>query len=246
MYVYIIKWKRGGIMSDKKVKFRQSISGFNKDDVNNYIQQLNAKFAKESEEKQKTITSLEEKIKQLEEQLEQKAAEEETAAVEESDARIALLTADIDRLNSENESLEKENKELKATVEQYRRNEEENAVVWEKSSKFDKVSGQIGSLIISASAEAEGIIAQAKLKARSVSNTMIESTKEKLCEISEKYTNDIMEKTAELTLRLGEVSKTADSYAAETKTAVETDCVSLKEELEIIRKTDNGTEDKDE
>ena len=233
-------------MSDKKVRFRQSISGFNKDDVNSYIQQLNTKFANESEEKQKKITALEATVKQLEEQLAEKIAAEKAAAEEETDSRIALLTEDIGRLTAENEALAKENKELKNTVEQYKINEEENAVVWEKSSKFDKVSGQIGSLIISASAEAEGIIAQAKLKARSVSNTMIESTKEKLCEISEKYTKDIMEKTAELTLRLGEVSKTADDYATDTKTAVENDCISLKEALEIIRKTDNGTEDKDE
>lgn len=233
-------------MSDKKVKFRTSISGFNRDDVNGYIESLTAKHAKESEEDKKRIAALEEKVKRLEKELEDVENAVEAEKCEKDDQRIAELTEALERAVAENENLKNVNDGLKSTVAQYIKNEEENAIVWEKSSKFDKVSGQIGSLIVSANAEAESIIAQAKLKARTVSNMMIESTKEKLAEMGERYTDDITAKTAELAVSLKALAERAESYYSDMNGSVEKDCDALKESLEIIRKNEKGTEDNNE
>ena len=53
-------------MSDKKISFRKSMSGYNKTDVNSYIEQMSIKHNDAEADYQKKITELENKIKELE------------------------------------------------------------------------------------------------------------------------------------------------------------------------------------
>lgn len=233
-------------MSDKKVKFRQSISGFNREDVNNYISDMTAKHLKETQEDKKTIAQLEEKLKKLENELEECREEYEKEKENAENQRISDLTALNEDLTAENEKLKAEISELTNEVTEYRKAQEETAALWEKSSKYDEVSSQIGSLIVSANAEASGIIARAKLKACAVSNRMIEETKDRLTEMGDKYTKSVTDKTLELTGGLKDLAEKAEDFKKETDNKLENDCIAIRDTLEAIRKNDNCTEDENE
>lgn len=233
-------------MSDKKVKFRQSISGFNREDVNNYISDMTAKHLKETQEDKKTIAQLEEKLKKLENELEECREEYEKEKENAENQRISDLTALNEKLTAENEKLTAENSELNNKVTEFIKVQEKTEALWEKSSKYDEVSNQIGSLIISANAEASGIVARAKLKACAVSNRMIEETKDSLTELGDKYTKEVTNKTLELTDALKVLAEKAESFKKETDNTLKNDCIAIRDTLEAIRNNDKCTEDENE
>ncbi len=226
-------------MSDRKIKFRISMRGYNKEDVNSYIESLNIKCFEAEVESKKKIAELENKVTELEQAAKSNSdaeLEELRAKYTELDNLVVGMNDTIDKLNEEKNALEKENADLATKVADYERMNEASSEIYEKSSKYDKVSEQIGSMIVSASARAESIVSEAELKARVASKNMIDTTLEKLNEINEKYTGKIASKTIQLTDALRELSLSAESFRTDTNTSIEEDCIKLKESLEYTKR----------
>ena len=229
-------------MNNKKIKFRNSMSGYNKQDVNSYIEMLSSKYYDAEADSQKKIAELENKVNELEKEKAEKtmidAFELEIlkADAEKSESLIAELNNTVERLNGEKDELARQIADLEAKLYEYEKMTEVNSEVYEKSSKYDKVSEQIGSMIVSANARAEGIVSEAELKARVISNSMIDSVYEKLTEVNEKYAKEIMTKTVQMTDELRAMSINAETFRAELKAEVENECQKIKETLETSKR----------
>ena len=142
----------------------------------------------------------------------------------------------IDSLKLENGELEKKNTELASKIDEYEKNASENSELYEKSSKYDKISEQIGSMIVSANARAESIVSEAELKARVAAKTMIDMTVEKLNGLNEKYLGEIVAKSVQLTEAFRGLSLEADSFRKVTNSALDEEGSKLKESLEITKR----------
>ena len=238
-------------MDDKKIKFRTAMGGYKKEDVNGYIEQLSSeyyesetKLKKKIEELEKRVRVLTEKVEDLEiktMELEDGAEESEKSREllakdnEEKTAIIEGLNGTIEGLKADNEALREEQTRLLAEMDEAK-SKAVDSEVYEKSSKYDQVSGQIGSMIVTANARAESIVSEAELKARISANAMIDTTVQKLNAINEKYSSEIMTKTVQLTEELRSLSLAAESFRAGTKSAVEKECRELKESLECTKR----------
>ena len=216
-------------MSDKKIQFRKSMGGYNRDDVNSYIEQISIKHNESEIGYRKKIAELEQKVKELEEKSEQ--IDELSKKVEEGDNLIASLNETIEKVNNEKEELIKENAQLKAQAEESAKANDDSDV-YEKSNKYDQVSGQIGELILNANAKAESIVSEAQIKARVNTRTMIENAASRLHKINEKYLGDITSKAVQLTEELRVVSLSADTFRTNMKSDIETEYNELKETIE--------------
>ena len=137
-------------MSDSKIamRFRESFRGYNKDDVNLYIEEINNKFARRETELKMQIDALKEESKNL--------------YVEKSSVCSAADNDEINTLKCENNSLKSEIENLKAELEKaksFRANSAEND---EKSKLYDSMSSQVGNILIVAQDNADKIVSNAK------------------------------------------------------------------------------------
>ena len=224
-------------MDGRKEKFRGAIGGYNKEDVNNYIEEISRKYSANLSELEKKADRLERKINALEEEAEERAqAEQNNVSKSEYDEKIAELNLAIDALKSENEALIRERDELADKLSSLTEESESRDELFEKSAKYDQVSAQIGSMIVSANARAESIVTEAEIKARLSSKAMVDTTMERLNEINNKYTGEIIAKALQLAEDLRALSLSAESFRTDTKSAIETDCILLKEYLEKTKR----------
>ncbi len=161
----------------KNVAFRSALSGYNREDVNRYILEMNRDF----EERENSIKEASES---------QSAQLEEMHALidslrkekEEAEAVIAVLRENTDQLKEENTALkerlqnaesrvdilsgqvdaaEKESASLRSELVKRTQDTEASA----KSLKYDQISSQIGDIMINANSSAEQIIAAANTEA---------------------------------------------------------------------------------
>ncbi len=229
-------------MGDKKTKFRSALSGYNKEDVNSYIESLSTKYHNEDTENKEKIAKLEKRIKELEEELEAKGelSLEETKELKENAEKaeniIAELRNTVDKINEEKEESIKENAVLRDRISELEKANEDTAELYEKSSKYDQVSEQIGSMIVNANAKAESIVSEANLRARVASNEMINNVYDRLCVVNDKYTNEIISKTVQLAEELKKVSMDAEVFRSNTKDAVKAECDGIKEFMESTKR----------
>ena len=240
---------RNGVvfMSYRQVKFRKSMSGYNKEDVNRYIEEMNAKCCdiefnskKKNAELENKIKELEQKNKELEEknkELEDSKRDENNTEKQMSEMLISELNGTIEKLNCEKDELIKENEQLKYSITEYEKIKEANSDIFEKSSKYDRVSEQIGSMIVNANARAESIVSEAELKAKLNATAMIEEVTAKLQTINEKYINEITTKTVQMTDELRNLSLSADEFRASTKESLESEYAELTALIENKKKT---------
>ncbi len=155
---------------EKMVFFRSALGGFNRDDVNGYIEKLNAEFAERERLAKKKLEASEEKCASLEsakaqfeqsllriEALEDEAKQRENL-IEEYKETIDAQKAKIEELEAASAAFETEVTELSARIESL-----SEAIL--KSEKYDDISGQIGEIILSAKHTAEDIIANAEKEA---------------------------------------------------------------------------------
>jgi len=163
---------------EKMVYFRTALGGFNREDVNTYIEKLNAEFAERDRVAKKKLDASEAKCTELTDSVEAKDAALNDAAkqLEEARLRIAALeeeanqreniiseyreTVDAQKdeiaaLEASRIASESEISELSARIESL-----SEAIC--KSEKYDDISGQIGEIILSAKSTAEDIIAKAE------------------------------------------------------------------------------------
>lgn len=127
------------------LRFRESFRGYNRDDVNAYIEQINLHFSKKEADLRAIIADLENKVNQN--------------ANTCNNSETESLKNQVVSLKEENSSLKTELTKAKACVE----NEAE-----EKSKLYDSMSAQVGSIIIQANSNADKIITEAKIEAQNI------------------------------------------------------------------------------
>lgn len=152
---------------EKMVYFRSALGGFNRDDVNGYIEKLNAEFAERERAARKKLEAAEEKCAELEgakAQFEQsllriseleEAAKQRENLLAEYLAAMDAQKATIEELEASRVASESEINALSARIESL-----SEAIC--KSEKYDDISAQIGEIILSAKSTAEDIIAKAE------------------------------------------------------------------------------------
>lgn len=209
-------------MSDEKVKFRKSVSGYNKQDVNEYIESFSRKYERNERDLKKTI---EEKNKKI--------AEFEAACKnsEESERIIAELNEKLDSLKSENESLSDANNKLGVRIAELEKDAELNKEAYEKSGIYDKVSEQIGSMIINANAKAESIVGEAELRAKVKANAMLDDMTDELKAFCEKYSDAISCKMQELSETISNLAGDTLGFSSAMEGQIESDRQMIKRRL---------------
>ena len=155
---------------EKMVYFRTSIGGFNREDVNSYIEKLNGEFAERERTAKRKTDALESKLAELEtakSELERALARASAleAAAAEREKLIAEQLARIDEQNAAIESLRRERGEAQSRAESLDERLASLSDAIAKSEKYDDVSAQIGEIILSAKSTADEIIENAKREA---------------------------------------------------------------------------------
>lgn len=162
--------------------FKGSFRGYNKKDVNRYIESIHHRFtSEESKYKEKIAqlseagnknTDLENEIKGLEEQIAAKNAE-----IEQLKAQLEEAAKAADELRAENEKLISDKESNLAAIEAlnrdlYKANEAIDATksdskdnVSEKAELYDEMSSRLGNMLIMADKNAEKIISEAENEA---------------------------------------------------------------------------------
>ena len=197
-------------MSTDKTHFRTSVSGFNKADVLEYLDKLNADFREESarssaalEEKNKKIEALTEEAEKLRAELAEAKALYDGAltiaaeireeldktknSLAECEAVIASQTELIDKLKKPEEIPAEEG--------------EPDAETERKAELYDGVSSQLGDILIAANKSADEIIAGANERARRISDeaaASAQSARDAFSAAMEEYTKLFAEKAAEV------------------------------------------------
>lgn len=154
--------------------FRTSVGGYNKDDINNYIRETNASFLASSKEYEERIRELRTTVAQRDRtiaELREKLDGADGKEVAELLRRNSELSDALSHLGEENhraqeriEALERENAALKAA--EANAPETESAVQERlKAEAYDKVSAQIGRIMLEARENAESVIADAQSEA---------------------------------------------------------------------------------
>lgn len=145
------------------LRFRESFRGYNRDDVNAYIEQINIHFSKKEAELRAVIADLENRTV--------------TPTQLHTDSEYDDLNRQLISLKNENETLKNELAKAKENIE----NDAE-----EKSRLYVSMSAQVGSIIIQANSNAEKIISEAKLEAENIKMTAALKSKEILDEAQKK------------------------------------------------------------
>lgn len=160
--------------------FRKSMSGYKKDDVNNYILTLNRKYSEAEKDYKHSLSKANSEIEALKVQL-----DDERKAYE---ASLAEKNSEIESLNEKSDSFEEEIKlknaeidGLKAEIEILRTAAENKKSTIadsfggitdesEKAVLFDCISAKTGEIMLIACKTADDIIAKAKSEAASIIN----------------------------------------------------------------------------
>lgn len=155
---------------EKMVYFRTSLGGFNREDVNSYIEKLNGEFAERERAAKRKTDAMESKLTELEtakSELERalaRASALETAAAE-REKLIAEQLARIEEQNRTIDALRRERGEAQSRAESLDERLASLSDAIAKSEKYDDVSAQIGEIILSAKSTADEIIEAAKREA---------------------------------------------------------------------------------
>ena len=230
------------VMSDNRIKFRKSMGGYNREDVNNYIESITSKNYETEEALKKQIADLEAKVITLEAEIEEY---EESVVVEaeklrndkeQSELLIAELNNTVAKMGAENTELTQENTQLRERVSELEKANASNVEAYEKSNKYDQVSEQIGSVLLNANARAESLVSEAQIKARVHIDNMVEKAAEKLRALNEKYTKEITVKAVGMADELRGISLSAEAFRTQTEAALENECKELKQSLEETKK----------
>jgi len=146
----------------KNVAFRSAISGYNREDVNKYILSLNREWEEKTAETENALQ---------EAQKDKSNAESAVSALNDSLMAIKSEKEALERINeSLKEAVDQKNEEIAALTERLLAAEQAAAALREqltlsgeddKSVKYDRISAQIGDIMISANTSANAIVAAA-------------------------------------------------------------------------------------
>jgi len=159
------------------IAFRSALSGYNREDVNRYILDLNRRLEEQAELLERAAAENEQIRAALEEEKgkAQQALRTEKEAREEAERQLASLHEEAVRRRKEAEedalvraSLEKElddaNKKLEALQKELAVRPSADTST-EKSQKYDQLSAQIGDILINANQSADNILTSAHAQA---------------------------------------------------------------------------------
>ncbi len=213
------------------LRFRESFRGYNRDDVNAYIEQMNLRFSRKEAELRSQIAELQSSASKPEK------AEESTVSPE-----LEELKAEVARLTSDNDTLKKELEEEKAKTAGGSETEE-------KSKLYDSMSSQVGNILIVANSNADKIVSDAeseairikaeaqldaekiKLEADRKMNTMIAELDSKIKSMSDSYIDDYRKIVSEAQVKFSLV--TDDMKKRSEQLLVNADSVSKDIERQI-------------
>ena len=191
------------IMDNAAPSFKTALNGFHKDDVINYIEQLNTKY----------------RILEASYHLEIDELKNNSKKGNSIDADYEKIIAD---LQAENEALKKQIAEPKPDV--YR----------EKAELYDKMSGQLGSMIIMANDKADDIVNTASKKVESAKSDVtarVDSLNNQLYNEFVVSVESYMDEINELNKAMNTVLDTLNSKTEESKERFEKKALKLKQAL---------------
>ncbi len=206
---------------EKMVLFRTSIGGFNRNDVNSYIEKLNADFAERERIVKKKLDAAEAKCKELEgavSELEnanariaelEKEAEMREKLIAEYIEKVEHQAIEIDGLKASKTSAEGEITKLTEEIASL-----SDAI--SKSEKYDDISNQIGEIILSARSTADGII----LKANEEAAKKLSDTNMRIENAALGFNTRAENATAAIKVQMTKLAN--DSYASLAEKAAET------------------------
>ncbi len=161
--------------NSKKVAFRSSIGGYNREDVHQYILKADSAAA---EREQSLREEAETARRSADAAAAEAQSEREKAARLESDLvqlkeRLAAVQGELDAARKELESAAERQKDDAARIasleEQLQKRDTQSAEETEqKSKKYDRISAQIGDIMINANTTADSIIATATRRAANI------------------------------------------------------------------------------
>ncbi len=248
---------RGKIMSkEKMVYFRTAFGGFNRDDVNSYIEKLNADFVERERLSKKRLEAAEAKIADLEKKnKELDAANARIAELEkEADTREKLIAEYITKVEqqaSEIESLYASKDDAESEITLLTEQIASLSEAISKSEKYDDISGQIGEIILSARSTAEDIIAKATEEAnakREAANSEMENAaanfnaraataayaiKSQIKKLAKDSYASVMEKAAETAEMLKKLTEHIETAASEFETTLASGKTEAEEAISV-------------
>lgn len=175
------------------VAFRNAINGYNKNDVNKYIQKLNNEFTDYEKKSVATLDDIKlelENEKKKDEQLDElriacdemlQVCAQKEQRIKEQEQTILSLNEKLDRQKEQLDALTAERDNLLARLDEMGERLRNLDGANSKSERYDEISSQIGDLIISAKKTANEIIDNAKNDAGKIKeeiNTQLTTAKE--------------------------------------------------------------------
>ncbi len=160
--------------------FRKSMSGYKKDDVNNYILALNRKYNEAEKDYKHSLSKASAEIEELRVQLEderktlENTLKERDEMIDASDAKYAALEEEAKLKDAELEGLKAELRILRDAAETKKSSIADSfGGITEESEKavlFDCISAKTGEIMLIACKTADDIIAKAKSEAAAIIN----------------------------------------------------------------------------
>lgn len=220
------------------LRFRESFRGYNRDDVNAYIEQISFVFSKKEAEYRAKIADLESKLNNA----------VPAEACEHSEDDWNKLTSELQSLRAEAESIRAQLTELNSD------NSDED-----KSKFYDSMSAQVGNIILSANSNAEKIISDAKLEAEKIKREAEEYASKARAdaeaqskELIDRASSNVAGFAADCTLKYTEIVNDATATLVEISSSIKSKSDMLKYSLDqkikdletahTVNCTDNSSE----
>lgn len=158
--------------------FRTAVGGYNKDDINNYIRETNASFLASSKEYEDRIHDLSTAVAdrdRLISALKEKLAAVDDAEITDLRQQNGVLSESLKAARDENtrcvsmiNSLKQELTELRSAEAESGAEDEPVPEEKQKAEAYDKVSAQIGRILLDARENAESVVAAAQNEAEAI------------------------------------------------------------------------------
>lgn len=208
--------------SKAMLRFRESFRGYNKDDVNAYIEQINMKFSRRESDLRAQLSEMQTKIPSSD------------------DGETAALSAELDLLNGKLASANEENRRLTEELAKLRESAVSDTENEEKSKLYDSMSAQVGNILIVANSNADKILSDAKTEAEKIKaeaeleaekikltaeekmNAMLVKLDNKLKAVSESYLADYATLISESQSRFSELTDTIKNRSEKLLLAADT------------------------
>jgi len=155
-------------------KFRESIKGYNKADVNKYIEESDRRFSQTENELKREIASLRDKLTAYE--TAEAANSDSAGQLAEAEKIILTLREELEAKNDEIGALKRENLGLKEKL-------DSDGEAAKKAELYDKLSSQVGDMLLHAGGAADAMLRNAESEAERINTEAAElkrATSEKL------------------------------------------------------------------